>query len=47
MDRRAGIHLFVMTGAFDPDVSMVCIDNAARDGKSQARPTTFEFRFAG
>ena len=33
MDRAARIHLFVMTGAFDPDVPMVRVDNAARDGK--------------
>jgi len=47
MDRGARIRLFVMTGAFDPDVPMVCDDNPAGDGKPQAGPTTFEFGFSG
>jgi hypothetical protein len=36
-----------MTGAFDPDLPMVRVDNATRDGKSQAGSTTFEFGFSG
>jgi hypothetical protein len=47
MDRGARIQLFIMTGAYDPDAPIVRVDNAARDGKSQSGPTTFEFGFSG
>lgn len=47
IDCGAGIDFFVMTGAFDPNASMVRLDNSAGDGKSQAGSPTFEVGFAG
>ena len=46
-DLCAGVRYFIMTGAFKPDASMVCIYNAACDGKSQPGTSAFEFGFAG
>ena len=47
INRSSGIRFFVMTGALNPDASMVCIDNATGDGKSQTGSTTFETGFTG
>ena len=46
-DRGAWIHLFVMTGAFEPDMPVVRIDNTACDGESQPGSAAFEFGLAG
>ena len=39
----AGVRLFIMTGAFEPDTPVVRVHNAASDGKPQPGTTTFEF----
>jgi len=44
--RGARTHLFVMTGAFDPDAPVVGVDNTAGDGKPQPGTTAFEFGLA-
>ena len=46
-DRCAGILYFILTGAFKPDASIVRVDNAARDGKSQTGTSALEFGLAG
>ena len=47
MDRGARTQLLVMAGAFDPNTSVVRVDNASRNGKTQPWTTTFEFGLSG
>src|SRR5574342_519733 len=42
-DRCARIHYFVVTGAFEPDPSVMGIHNAAGNRKPDAGAATFEF----
>ena len=46
-DCCAGKCCLIKTGALQPDASMMCIDDAACDGKSQARTAAPEFGLAG
>lgn len=46
VNRGARIDSFVMARAFEPDAPVVCVHNAARDGKPQPGTTTFEFGLA-
>lgn len=47
MDRRARAGLFVVAAAFDPDASVVGVDDATRNGQPQPRAATFELGPAG
>ena len=46
IDCGAWTELFVMTGALQPDAPMMCVDDAARDGKSQPGSSALKFGFA-
>ena len=46
MDRGTRTQLFIVSGALDPDPSVMGVDDTARDGQPQSWPTPFEFGLA-